>query len=135
MTASLLPTSRLYRTDLKNGLKLIVLENPVADIVSARLFIGIGQALETAETHGLVSFLMGLLTKGTTTLSAMAIAEMVESVGASLSTDATPDYSVVSLKTVSADLITSLPWPRSCCATRAFRSPKSIWSEIGRAHV
>ncbi len=103
VTASLLSTSRLYRTVLSNGLKLIVLENPVADIISARLFIGSGQALETAETHGLVSFLMGLLTKGTATLSAMAIAEMVESVGASLSTDAAPDYSVISLKTVSAD--------------------------------
>jgi predicted Zn-dependent peptidase len=125
VTASLLPTSRLYRTDLKNGLKLIVLENPVADIVSARLFIGIGQALETAETHGLVSFLMGLLTKGTTTLSAMAIAEMVESVGASLSTDATPDYSVVSLKTVSADFdhIFTL-------ATQLLRYPSFPESEI-----
>ncbi|MBU6229482.1 MAG: insulinase family protein [Cyanobacteria bacterium REEB459] len=103
MTASLLSTSRLYRTVLSNGLTLIGLENPAADIIAARLFIGTGQILETPETHGLVSFLMALLTKGTTTLSALAIADRVESVGASLGTDAAPDYSVISLKTVSAD--------------------------------
>jgi predicted Zn-dependent peptidase len=46
---------------------------------------------------------MGLLTKGTQTLSSLEIAEAVESVGASLGTDAAADYSVISLKTVSAD--------------------------------
>ncbi|NJL47666.1 MAG: insulinase family protein [Leptolyngbyaceae cyanobacterium SM2_5_2] len=81
----------------------MVLENPVSDIVSARLFIRAGSALETQANAGLVSFLMGLLTKGTARLSSMAIAEAVESVGASLSTDAAADYSVISLKTVSAD--------------------------------
>ncbi|NJL44930.1 MAG: insulinase family protein [Leptolyngbyaceae cyanobacterium SM2_3_12] len=81
----------------------MVLENPVADIVSARLFIRAGTTLETSPNAGLVSFLMGLLTKGTETQSSMAIAEAVESVGASLGTDAASDYSVISLKTVSAD--------------------------------
>ncbi len=103
MTTSLLHAPRLHRTVLSNGLTVLVLENPASDIVSARLFIRAGSALETAETAGLVSFLMGLLTKGTATLSSMAIAEAVESVGASLSTDAAADYSVISLKTVSTD--------------------------------
>jgi len=103
VTASLLHVPRLHRTVLSNGLTVLVLENPVSDIVSARLFIRAGSAYESAETAGLVSFLMGLLTKGTATLSSMAIAEAVESVGASLSTDAAADYSVISLKTVSAD--------------------------------
>ncbi|WP_026072839.1 M16 family metallopeptidase [Nodosilinea nodulosa] len=103
MTASLLQAPRLHRTVLANGLTVLVLENPVADIVSARLFIRAGSTLEVAHQAGLVSFLMGLLTKGTERLSSMAIAETVESVGASLGTDAAADYSVISLKTVSAD--------------------------------
>ncbi|MGB3200217.1 MAG: pitrilysin family protein, partial [Nodosilinea sp.] len=103
MTASLLQAPRLHRTVLANGLTVLVLENPVADIVSARLFIRAGSTLEAPHQAGLVSFLMGLLTKGTDTLSSMAIAETVESVGASLGTDAAADYSVISLKTVSAD--------------------------------
>jgi predicted Zn-dependent peptidase len=75
----------------------------VADIVSARLFIRAGSTFEAPHQAGLVSFLMGLLTKGTATRSSMAIAETVESVGASLGTDAASDYSLISLKTVSAD--------------------------------
>ncbi|MEO1068825.1 MAG: insulinase family protein, partial [Cyanobacteria bacterium J06638_6] len=48
MTASLLQTPQLHRTVLPNGLTVLVLENPVADIVSARLFIRAGS---TAEAH------------------------------------------------------------------------------------
>ena len=103
MTASLLQAPCLHRTVLANGLTVLVLENPVADIVSARLFIRAGSAFEAPHQAGIVSFLMGLLTKGTATLSSMAIAETVESIGASLGTDAAADYSVISLKTVSAD--------------------------------
>ncbi|HZG38685.1 MAG TPA: pitrilysin family protein [Nodosilinea sp.] len=103
MTASLLQAPRLHRTVLANGLTVLVLENPVADIVSARLFIRAGSTFEAPHQAGLVSFLMGLLTKGTATRSSMAIAETVESVGASLGTDAASDYSLISLKTVSAD--------------------------------
>lgn len=103
MTASLLHAPRLHRTVLANGLTVLALENPVADIISARIFIRAGSAFETPATAGLVSFLMGLITKGTDRLSSMAIAEAVESVGASLSTDSATDYSVISLKTVAAD--------------------------------
>jgi zinc protease len=103
VTASLLHVPQLHRTVLNNGLTVLVLENPVADIVSARLFLRAGKAQETPEAAGLASFLMGLLTKGTQTQSSLEIAEAVESVGASLGTDAAADYSVISLKTVSAD--------------------------------
>lgn len=103
MTASLLQAPRLHRSVLANGLTVLVLENPVADIVSARLFIRAGSAFETAPNAGNASFLMGLLTKGTEGQSSMDIAETVESVGASLGTDAAADYSVISLKTVSSD--------------------------------
>jgi len=103
VTASLLQAPRLHRTVLPNGLTVLILENPVADIVSARLFIRAGSAFETAKDAGIASFLMGLLTKGTEAQSSMDIAETVESVGASLGTDAATDYSIISLKTVSSD--------------------------------
>jgi zinc protease len=103
VTASILHAPRLHRITLDNGLTVLVLENPIADIVSARIFIRVGSAFEARTEAGLVSFLMGLLTKGTETQSSMDIAEAVESVGASLGADAAPDYSLISLKTVSAD--------------------------------
>ena len=100
------------------------LENPVADIVSARLFIRAGKAQEAPEAAGLASFLMGLLTKGTQTLSSLEIAEAVESVGASLGTDAAADYSVISLKTVSADFGPILSLAASLLRSPSFPEPE-----------
>jgi len=45
------------------------------------------------------------MTKGCDGLSSLEIAEKVESVGASLGTDAATDYFLLSLKTVTADFI------------------------------
>jgi len=104
MTLSI-PANRpaLHRTVLSNGLTVLVIENPVADIVSARLLIKAGTGREARSQAGLFSLLSSLLTKGTRDLSSMEIAEQVESVGASVGTDASADYSLVSLKTVTAD--------------------------------
>lgn len=93
----------LHRTVLKNGLVVIVIENPVADIVSARVLVKAGTGHETRSQAGLFGLLASLLTKGTQQLSSMEIAERVESIGASLGSDASADYSLVSLKTVSSD--------------------------------
>lgn len=93
----------LHRTVLDNGLTVLVVENPVADIIAGRLFIRGGSSWETRQEAGLFSLLMSLLTRGTRHLSSQAIAEAVESVGASLGSDASADYSLVSLKTVSGD--------------------------------
>lgn len=93
---------------LSNGLVVLVTENPVADIISARIFLRAGSRYETPEQAGLFSLLMSLLTKGTDRLSSLEIADAVESIGASLGSDASADYSLVSLKTVSADFPTVL---------------------------
>jgi len=86
-----------------------VVENPVADIVSTRMFLRAGSLREAAGQAGLSHLVMAVLTKGTQQRSARQIAECVESVGASLSANAAPDYLVLSLKTVSADFTTLLP--------------------------
>ena len=104
MTSSTLtkqPTT--LRTTLPNGLTIIAVENPVADIVASRIFIRAGHAHETAQTSGLFSLLTAVLTKGTVHRDALEIAEAVESIGAGLGADVASDYSIVSLKTVSAD--------------------------------
>lgn len=95
--------SSTYRTQLKNGLTIIVTENPTADIVSARLLFKGGGRVEPADKAGVAHLLSAVLTKGTETLSSQDIAEKVESVGASLGADAASDYCLVSFKTVSAD--------------------------------
>ena len=97
------PSPPTLRTQLDNGLTILVTPNPAADIVSAHLFIKAGQAQETTESAGLFTLLSDVLIKGTQHKTALQIAEAVESIGASFGSDVASDYSIVSFKTVSAD--------------------------------
>ena len=94
---------KMQRTFLDNGITVISSFNPTADIISARLFLKAGSLLEPRAKAGLAHLIAAVLSKGTQQFSSVEIAEQVESVGASLGTDAAADYFLVSLKTVSAD--------------------------------
>lgn len=94
----------IQRTVLSNGITVLVAENPVADIIAARLFIKAGSSWEAPTQAGLAHLLSNTITKGTQKLSSFEIGDRVESLGASLSTDAAGDYFVLSLKTVTADM-------------------------------
>ena len=126
MTPSTLTKQPATRhTTLPNGLTIIAIENPVADIVSSRIFIKAGQLYETAETAGLFDLLMAVLIKGTATKTALEIAEAVESIGANFGADVASDYSLLSLKTVSADFETVL-----ALAAEVLREPSFPETEI-----
>ncbi|HEY9767928.1 MAG TPA: pitrilysin family protein [Coleofasciculaceae cyanobacterium] len=94
----------LHRLILNNGITLIVVENQAADIISGRFFLkGAGTIAEQPEQAGLAHLVSAVITKGTENLSALEIAEKIESIGAGLGTDASTDYFSLSLKTVSSD--------------------------------
>ena len=95
----------IHRSQLANGITVLTIANPTADIVSGRFFIPAGGRWETPERAGLAQLLTSVLTKGTERLSAMEIADRVESVGAGLGVDTTTDYIKLSLKTVKSDLV------------------------------
>jgi zinc protease len=95
----------VHRSQLANGITILTIANPTADIVSGRLFIPAGSRWEAPAQAGLAQLLTSVLTKGTTRLSALEIADRVESVGAGLGVDATTDYIKMSLKTVKSDLV------------------------------
>ncbi|BAU14621.1 processing protease [Leptolyngbya sp. NIES-3755] len=105
MTSSIAsPQNRnIHRTVLDNGITVLVTENPSADIIAARLFFKAGTRWEPYDKAGLSHLVAAVMTKGTERHSSLEIAERVESIGASVSTDAASDYFLVSLKTVSAD--------------------------------
>lgn len=105
MTSTIaLPQNRaIHRTVLSNGITVLVIENPSADIIAARLFFRAGNRTEAHDKAGLSHLVAAVMTKGTEHHSSLEIAERVESIGASLSTDAASDYFLLSLKTVSAD--------------------------------
>jgi zinc protease len=95
---------QIHRSQLANGITVLTIVNPSADIVSGKLFIPAGSRWETSDQSGLAHLLTSLLTKGTERLSALEIADRIESVGAGLGADATTDYIQLSLKTVREDL-------------------------------
>ena len=115
----------IQRTVLPNGLVIVTVENPAADIVAARIFIRAGACHEQRSQAGKFSLLSALLTKGSANLSSLEIAEQVESVGAHLGADTSADYSLLSLKAVSADFpgLFSL-------AAELLRSPSFPQSEV-----
>jgi zinc protease len=92
------------RRQLANGITVLTIANPSADIVSGRFFVPAGSRWEPAAKAGLAQLLTSLLTKGTKQLSALAIADRIESVGAGLGAETTTDYIKLSLKTVKSDL-------------------------------
>jgi zinc protease len=95
--------SNVQRTVLSNGIVVLVIENAIADIVAARMFVRAGSCCEQPDQAGLAHLLATVMTKGCNGLASMQIAEIIESVGASLSADTTTDYFLLSLKTVTAD--------------------------------
>jgi zinc protease len=123
--AQTLQNRNVHRTVLANGLVVLMVENPAADIVAARIFTRVGSRYEQPEQAGVSHLLSAVLTKGTERLSSQDIAEQVESVGASLGADAAADYSLLSLKTVSADFPEILG-----LASEILRSPSFPDSEV-----
>ena len=94
----------LHRSVLDNGITLIVVENQAADIISGRFFLkDAGTIVEQPDRAGLAHLVSAVITKGTNNLSALEIAEKIESIGAGLGADASTDYFSLSLKTVSSD--------------------------------
>jgi len=119
------PVPHIHRTVLANGLTVIAVENPAADIIAARIYIRAGSRWEPKGKAGLAHLLAAVITKGTEKLSSWEIAEKVESVGASLGTDAASDYFLLSIKTVSADFANILN-----LAGEILRSPTFPESEV-----
>lgn len=114
----------LQRRLLKNGLVAIAIENAAADIIAARIFVRAGGRCEPLEMAGLSHLVAAVLTKGTEQLSSLEIAEKIESVGASLSTNSSPDYFLISLKTVSADFPEILKLANELLRSPSFPEPE-----------
>lgn len=107
-TTETLQNRTIHRSLFPNGILLLAVENPAADIVAARVYLRAGGRYEPPSQAGISNLLASVITKGTQRLSSQQIAEQVESVGASMGADASADYCLMSLKTVSADFAAML---------------------------
>jgi zinc protease len=105
---------------LPNGITLIVTPSNTADIVAGRIFIKAGSYFDPVDRSGTSNLVAALLSKGTTELSAMDIANRIESVGAGVGAEANNDHIEVSFKSVTNDFADILRLVGEIIRTPAF---------------
>jgi predicted Zn-dependent peptidase len=80
---------------LSNGATVIVRENRAAPVVAASVFVRAGQRWEDEATAGITNFLQQVMVKGTTSRSALDVAEAAEQLGGSISASADTDHAEI----------------------------------------
>jgi predicted Zn-dependent peptidase len=83
------------RRQLDSGLTLLVLENAASPAVAVSILVRVGSRWEREENAGISNLLQNVLVKGTTTRSALAIADETERMGGSLNASGDVDYSEI----------------------------------------
>jgi zinc protease len=83
----------LQRAQLKNGLKVVLLERHTAPIVNVSLAVDAGAASDTTAKAGAASLALDLLDKGTRNRDAFALSDALENLGARLNTGTGQDQS------------------------------------------
>ena len=89
------------RTQLENGLRVVVFEESRLPLASFRLVFLSGDADDPSDHIGVTSAVAAMLTEGTKTLSSKEFAEKVESLGASVSASSSDDFTVVAASSLS----------------------------------
>lgn len=82
--------------NLDNGLKLLLKENPVVDIIALQVFIRAGLRYE--EKYGMTEFVQKVILKGTEKRRAEEIALEIDSLGAHLGVSTLPDAGIITLQ-------------------------------------
>ena len=86
---------------LRNGARLVVVENHEQPVVSIQLVLpGAGTAAEPADMAGLASVTASLLDKGTADMTAAELAEAADFIGARLGAGASTEWGSVSLTVI-----------------------------------
>jgi len=96
------------RGELSNGIPVVLARRTAIPKVTVHLEFDAGHAADGAARAGTQSLMMELLSEGTTSRSAVQIAEEQERLGASISTGSSMDSSSITLSALSANLAPSL---------------------------
>jgi zinc protease len=92
--------------ELSNGLRLLVREDPRLPLVSMSTVFRSGLLAETPQTNGITRLTARVLLKGTKTRTAEQIADQIEAIGGSISSDAGNNSMSVSVHVMKPDLKT-----------------------------
>jgi zinc protease len=93
---------------LPNGLTIILSERPSLPIVSAALVVRTGSGANPPGKSGLANFAVAMLDEGTTSRSALQLADDVAQIGATLETASTMDASRVSVRSLKKNVAAAM---------------------------
>ena len=99
---------QIVRAELKNGLKVMLIERHTAPIVNVALALDAGAASDPSGKAGTASLALDLLDKGSKSRTAFQMSDALESFGARMNTGTLADLSLVRLQATSANLRPSL---------------------------
>jgi zinc protease len=94
----------IQKIELSNGLRLLVREDPRLPLVAMGAVFRSGLLAETAQSNGITRLMAKVLLKGTKTRTAEQIANEIEAVGGSISSDAGNNSLSVSVDVTKPDL-------------------------------
>jgi zinc protease len=98
----------VQKFELSNGLRLLVREDPRLPLVSMSAVFRSGLLAETPQTNGITRLTARVLLKGTKTRTAEQIADEIEAIGGSISSDAGNNSMSVSAHVMKPDLKTGV---------------------------
>jgi zinc protease len=91
-------------SELPNGLRVLVVENHALPVANLNLYVRSGASSDPQDKLGVAAMTAALLDKGTTTRTAVQIAETVEGVGGSIGAGADQDDLTLSVNVLSDQL-------------------------------
>src|SRR5262249_47271762 len=94
-------TVTVTRTQLPNGLTVLVRENPEAPVVAYSLMVRMGTRTETPENAGISNLLQQMLVRGTEKLDGEQIAEAADRMGGGVDAYGDADYSEITATALS----------------------------------
>jgi zinc protease len=103
-TAKPVEAGEIKKFELSNGLRLLVREDPRLPLISMTAIFRGGLLAETSQTNGITRLTSRVLLKGTKTRTAEQIADQIEAIGGSISSDAGNNSTSVSVHVMQPDL-------------------------------
>jgi predicted Zn-dependent peptidase len=119
---------QVTRTTLANGLRIVVAEYHELPLVDVAVFVGAGAAQDPPGKEGLAELTSNALRRGTSALSADALAEKIESLGGLVNAQAGTDATIVTSEFLSGDVAAGIDLLRG-----VLRDPAFARDEVRRA--
>jgi predicted Zn-dependent peptidase len=87
--------TRVTRSTLPNGLRVLVRENPAAGVVAVTVLVRAGSRFETPENAGITNFLHRVMARGTTRRSHVDLSIAAEELGGSIDASGDVEYAEI----------------------------------------